>query len=195
MFEQIKKEYKETPAQFTMHLIGTAAVIFEIVTFLLHGGIRVESPPETSPTVVNLLGIRVVLKLCAVLFIQWIIAKGQAWAQIGVTKSSTPLSYIVLFVIALLAAWLTLVNLHWMFFPSGLPFASPMSFSILVGLIAAILAIALHVFVLVTEFDLAAEANAGTAGFDKDSFDNMTGFGYVTYFGGLLFVVLSTYVT
>jgi cytochrome bd-type quinol oxidase subunit 2 len=196
MFEQIKKDYNENRTFFWMHLAGVAGLIFEVTTFLIfHGSVSVEVP-SGSPTKISLLGALVVIKLCALLFIQWIIATGQARIQTEAAKSSASLAIIVSIVVALIAAWLTVVNLHWMFFPDGFEAMrqKDKNVEIIIGFIASLVAIVIHVFVLISTFDTAAEREkVKNPTFDRNSFDNATGFGYVVYFVSLGLVVLASY--
>jgi hypothetical protein len=196
MFEQLKKEYRDAPITFrmhvaglVMHVIGTLAVIYEVASSLslIPGPVRVEAP-HGPPTVLHLFGIRSIIKICALLFIQWTIAKAQAWLQAMLVKSQKrgPLLYLVVATISILAAWLTIVNLNWIFFSEGLwtMIENKRHAELSIGAIATILAIGVHIAVFVSHTD-SVEA-------DKDFEERMT-FGYVTYFLGLVFVLIAAF--
>jgi hypothetical protein len=198
MFDRIKKDINENRTFFWMHLAGVASLLFEVATYFFHhGSVSVEVPSGGSPTKISLLGALVIIKFCALLYIQWIIATIQARLQAEAAKSSTSLAIITMIVTGLIAALATVVNLNWMFFPDSIQVMNQKQqyVAIVVGLIAAGVAIIVHVFVLISSFDASAEREkAKNPAFDKDAFENTTGFAYIAYLVSLGLVVLASYV-
>lgn len=196
MLKQIRKEFNETPAQFSMGLLGALAVIYQIASSLFQGSFQVDAPPEI-PTTVRLLGIGVVVKLAALLFIQWTIAQAQAWVHVKLALYKETIAILAIIVVSLCAAWLTAINLNWLFLHSTLKamIESGQIAQILICGIAIIAAVGTHMFVLIAKFDAAEAALAKTPGSHVQDGDisNLLGLGWFTYALSLLFVALASF--
>ena len=135
IFGHVRKEFDEAPLAFSMHVIGTLAVIYEIASSLIHGDARIEG--KVQAPVIDFLGLDTVIKVCALLFIQFILAKGQVFVQSRVDPIPTTRSVALVVGAGFVAAWLTVVNVHWMFFSQTIDWmqVDGQAASILLGMI------------------------------------------------------------
>lgn len=194
IFQQVKKEFEEGPIAFSMHVIGTLAVIYEVASSLIRGDVRVAGDTQ-APTAIDFLEFGTVLKICALLVVQFILVKGQVIVQSRVDQSPTARSVVLISVTGLIAAWLTVVNVHWMFLSPGIDWMSAhaQAGAVFVGLIVGGVAAFMHLMMLLLEIESKAKAGGTAAGANLVAYPNALTCG--AYFFGLAFLVFAEIIT
>jgi hypothetical protein len=124
VIQQIKKEYHDTPTMFLMHLfgigLGIAGLLFEIAAPALHGWNGVELSPSISPPArVKVGGLDFVMKISALMIVQWAVSRIHLFVQTSLASLGGPLASIAGVIACLFAAWLAIVNICWITIPAG----------------------------------------------------------------------------
>ena len=126
LFELGRRAYHHDKINFLLHLlgigIGILAVAIEIAAPALHEMRAVALIPSVgvpAPPHFQMAGLDFILKICALMFIQWAIARVHLFIQTALSNREGAFWIIVGIVVCLFVAWVSIINIGWLTIPPG----------------------------------------------------------------------------
>jgi hypothetical protein len=178
MIEQIKKDYREAPSIYVLHLVGVsvgiASLVLEVTAPIIHGlstgtGISTPVGPPYVPKP-GLAGLDFVVKMCALVLVQWTIGRVQTTIDMQLGRYAEgrhgSLFFLTTLLLSLIAAWLSVLNIVWIYDSSGVSSwtnGQPNGHAFMV-LLAIATSLVVHIFVLNTEYEKAGVDDLKTLG-------------------------------
>jgi hypothetical protein len=153
--DQVKKDFDENRTIFILHVVGIAlgvvGLAFEIASPALHAWHAAPIPTgDLTPPLPKVLGLNFVLKICALLLVQWTIARVQAAVQITLSGGDGSFWVIAGILVSLIAAWLSIINVQWI--GNADRSAAVISSANMMALLCWIIALLMSILLVISEF-------------------------------------------